>query len=129
MLFCLIDIFITVRIRKRAVIQPNDNRIANNRANQQKSLQLQMLILLITSTSIFFITTFPITIYRITSPREIDYQKSVFEITVIWTGLGWFQSLNFAVCYSLFLTIYGSFDFVDQFLSSLFNFKIISQRI
>lgn len=76
------DIFINVRIRKRAVIQP---------------IQFQMFILMLTSTCIFLITTLPLAIYKITSPRETNFGMSALKITTIWTALGWFQSLNYAV--------------------------------
>lgn len=101
MLFVLIDIFISVRIRKRAVIQPTQFQYGDNRANQQRHLQLQMFILMLTSAASFLITTFPLAMYKITSPRETDFKSSVLTITSVWTGLGWFQSLNYAVSFLL----------------------------
>ena len=99
MLLILMDIFISVRIRKRAVIQVNQTQIqvGANRGNQLKNLQLQMFILMLTSTCIFFVTTLPLAIYKITSPRQGNFLLSVLEVTSIWTGLGWFQSLDYAV--------------------------------
>ena len=97
MLLILTDIFISVRIRKRAVIQANQIQVGNNRGNQQKNLQLQMFILMLNSTCIFFITTLPLAIYKITSPRQGNFILNVLEVTSIWTELGWFQSLNYAV--------------------------------
>jgi hypothetical protein len=91
------DIFISVRIRKRAVIQPIQLQQGNNTRNQQRSLQLQMFILMLTSTCIFLITTLPLSIYKITSPRQVDFDNSILIITSIWTALGWFQSLNYGV--------------------------------
>jgi hypothetical protein len=106
MLLILMDIFISVRIRKRAVIQPNQLQRGDNRANQQRNLQLQMFILMLTSTGIFLITTLPLGIYKITSPRQENFSDSVLQVTTIWTGLAWFQSLNYAVNISLLHDFY-----------------------
>ena len=97
MLLILIDIFITVQIRKRTVVQPTQSQRADNTSTQQRNLQLQMLILMLTSIGIFLITTLPIAIYRIVSVREANIISSVYEIVRIWAGLTWFQSLNYAV--------------------------------
>ena len=97
MVLILMDIFINVRIRKRAVIQPIQLQATINRGNQPKNLQFHMFILMLTSTFLFLITTLPLAIYKITSPREGNFNLSVLKITSIWTGLGWFQSLNYAV--------------------------------
>lgn len=97
MLLILVDIFISVRIRKRAVIQPIQTQSRDNRGNQPRNLQLQMFILMLTSTGIFLITTLPVAIYKIILPREADFAKYILDITTIWTGLAWFQSLNYAV--------------------------------
>jgi hypothetical protein len=123
------DIFISVRIRKRAVIQPTQFQLRDNRGNQQKHLQLQMFILMLTSTSIFLITTLPLGIYKIASPRAANFATSVLTVTTVWTGLGWFQSLNYAV--SIFvLHDFHFFSFsLDKLLQSLSYFNIISQRI
>jgi len=107
------DIFISVRIRKRAVIQPTQFQLRDNRGNQQKHLQLQMFILMLTSTSIFLITTLPLGIYKISSPRAANFATSVLTVTTIWTGLGWFQSLNYAV--SIF--VLHDFSFLFFFCS------------
>ena len=111
MLLILIDILINVRIHKRNVIQPAQSQYGDIRAHHHRNLQLQMLILILTRISIFLITTLPIAIYRITSPRDANLFTSVLQITTIWTGLGWFQSLNYAVSIPLvyylhFLTLY-----------------------
>ncbi|CAF4266918.1 unnamed protein product, partial [Adineta steineri] len=87
----------SVRIRKRTVIQPTQTLRENNKANQQRNIQLQMFILTLTSIGIFLITTLPISVYKITSPRDTQIIISLFEIITVWTGLGWFQSLNYAV--------------------------------
>jgi hypothetical protein len=129
MLVIFMDIFISVRIRKRAVIQPAQFQHGDNRTNHQKHLQLQMLILMLTRASIFLITTLPLAIYKITAPREANFTTSIFRIASIWTGLTWFQSLNYAVSISL-LHDFHFFSFsLDKLLQSLSYFNIISQRI
>lgn len=97
MLLILLDILINVRIRKRALIQPTQFQNGDNRTHQHRHLQLQMCILMLTSFIIFLIATFPLAIYKITSPRETDFRRSLLTITSVWTGLAWFQSLNYAV--------------------------------
>jgi len=106
MLLILTDIFISVRIRKRAVIQPSQLQGGDNRAKQQRNLQLQMFILMLTSASIFLITTLPLGIYKITTPRAINLSSSIFQIISVWTILVWFQSLNYAVIISLLHNFY-----------------------
>jgi hypothetical protein len=129
MLFILIDIFIIIRIRKRTVIHPTQFQHGDARTNHQKNLQLQMLILMLTSTIIFLITTLPLGIYKITSPREANLTASLLKITSIWTGLGWFQSLNYAVSICMMHIIYLFSLFVAKLLQSLSYVKIISTRI
>jgi len=96
MLIILIDISIHVRIRKRVVVQPSQRNI------HQKNVQKQMLILMFASICIFLITNLPLSIYKIISPRE-DVLSVVSLRTTIWTGLGWFQSLNYAVSISIYI--------------------------
>jgi uncharacterized protein with PQ loop repeat len=98
MVFILIDIFTVVRIRKRAVIHPADNAQADHKARHQRNVQIQMFVLMVASIAIFLITTLPIAIYKITSPRESNVSTSIVRISNIWIGLGWFQTLNYAVC-------------------------------
>jgi hypothetical protein len=96
MLIILIDISIHVRIRKRVVVQPSQKNI------HQKNVQKQMLILMFASICIFLITNLPLSIYKIISPRG-DVLSVVSLRTTIWTGLGWFQSLNYAVIISIYI--------------------------
>ncbi len=116
MLLIIIDIFIVVRIRKRALIQPAQFQRGDARTNHQKNLQLQMLILMLTSATVFLITILPLGIYKITSPREANLADSFLEVTSIWTGLGWFQSLNYAVSIYVIHIIYLFSLFVDKLL-------------
>ncbi len=97
MLIMLIDIFINVRIRKRALIQPNQAWQNTQNMNRQKTLQTQMFILMFASISIFLISCLPLAIYKITSPRQDDILDAIYQILSIWTALAWFQSLNYAV--------------------------------
>jgi hypothetical protein len=95
----LIDIIISIRIRKRAVIQASQNSQRINQTNLQK----QMFILMTTSICIFLITTLPVAIYKITSPRQSDISTAILTIVSVWSGLLWVQSLNYAVSISFFL--------------------------
>lgn len=132
MIIILVDIFIILRVRKRAVIQPNVGTGHSQKSQQQRHLQLQMFVLMIASIAIFLITTLPIAIYRITSPRERNVSNSIVRIISVWVGLGWFQSLNYAVRLDVLFEI--PFDmtfiwFLGQFLRSLPLVKPISSRI
>jgi hypothetical protein len=94
MLIILFDIFIHVRIRQRAVIQ------AGQTNNHQANVQKQMFILMFASICVFLITTLPLGIYKIISTRgQIIGVQAL--LTSIWAGLGWFQSLNYAVDISI----------------------------
>ena len=53
----LIDIFINVRIRKRAVVQPRQSGANDPNIERQKALQKQMFILMLASICIFLITS------------------------------------------------------------------------
>jgi hypothetical protein len=129
MVIILIDLFINVRIHKRAVIHPAQFRRVVNAVNHHKNLQVQMFIIVFTRICIFLITTLPLAIYRITSARQTNLSNSVFEITSIWTGLGWFQSLNYAVSILLMHNFYFFILYVGELLQSLSYFNIISKRI
>jgi hypothetical protein len=101
MLCLFIDIFITVRIRKRAVTHSINIFFGENKVSHHKNLQIQMFILMTTSIFIFLITLLPISIYKVTSLRQQDISSEILTIVSVWVGLGWLQSLNYAVCISL----------------------------
>ncbi len=98
MLIILFDIFIHVRIRQRAVMQ------AGQANNHQANIQKQMFILMFTSICIFLIATLPLGIYKIISTRGQIIGVPAL-LTSNCTGLGWFQSLNYAVGISIRLII------------------------
>jgi cytochrome b subunit of formate dehydrogenase len=125
MLIILIDIFINVRIRKRAVVQPNQAWQQDQNMRRQNTLQKQMFILMLASICIFLITTLPMAIYKITSPRQADIFTSIFQIITIWVGLLWFQSLNYAVSIATHIMLFFLFLSLGQFLHSLSQFNII----
>ena len=90
MLIILLDIFISIRLRKRAVVHPSQ-------VNQhQSAVQKQMFILMLASIAVFLVTNLPIGIYKITAPRGNVYNEALLR-TSIYTALVWFQSLNYAV--------------------------------
>ncbi|CAF0992218.1 unnamed protein product [Adineta ricciae] len=97
MILLLIDIYINVQARKKAVIQPNNISHETNKSRQQKTLQRQMFVLMLTSITIFLLTTLPVAIYKILSPRQSNVSSSIIAVASIWVGLGWFQTLNYAV--------------------------------
>lgn len=97
MILVLIDIVISVRIRKRALIRPVNHSHAQNHVHHRRHIQMQMFILMTSSTFIFLMTTLPIAVYKILSPRQTDISMAIFTIVSIWAGLGWFQTLNYAV--------------------------------
>ena len=91
MLLILLDIFIQIRLRKRAVVHPTGQ--VNQ---QQRTLQKQMFILILASIVLFLLTTLPIGIYKIISPRGNVFSEALTR-TSIYTGLIWFQSFNYVV--------------------------------
>ena len=97
MLVTLVDIIISIRLRKRAVIQPNQAWQNDPNLKRQKTLQKQMFILMFASICIFFAANLPLGIYKITSPRQTNIFGSIYQIVSIWTGFLWVQSLNYAV--------------------------------
>jgi uncharacterized paraquat-inducible protein A len=97
----LIDIFIIVRVRKRTVTHSVNVFHGKNKVSHHRNLQRQMFILMTTSIFIFLITTLPIAIYKITAARQQDISTAILTIVSVWVGLGWLQSLNYAVCISL----------------------------
>ncbi|CAF1277674.1 unnamed protein product [Rotaria sordida] len=96
MLAILIDIFIIIRARKRAVIQPMQYA-RNNKNMQQYILQKQIFILMLARVGIFLITLLPLAIYKILSPRQATLTRTIFQIISVWASLQWFQSLFYAV--------------------------------
>jgi hypothetical protein len=125
MVLALIDIFINIRIRKRAVVQPANTPHGDNKSNRQKSLQTQMFILMTASITIFLITTLPVAIYKIKSPREADISTSILTVVSVWVGLGWFQTLNYAVCICLLHDLHFFILSIDKLLHPLSYFNII----
>lgn len=95
MLIILLDIFITIRLRKRAVVQPGQTN------QHQSAIQKQMFILMLASIAVFLVTNLPIGIYKIISPRG-NVTAEALTRTSIYTALVWFQSLNYAVRRSQF---------------------------
>ncbi|CAF3701994.1 unnamed protein product [Rotaria sp. Silwood1] len=99
MLAVLIDIFIIVRARRRALIRPTQFACHIKNTKQQKLLQKQIFILMLASVCIFLITSLPLGIYKIQSPRQGTASLTVFQIISIWASLGWFQSLFHAISF------------------------------
>lgn len=97
MLIALIDIIINIRLRKRAVVQPNQVWQNDPNVKRQKTLQNQMFILMFASVCIFFAASLPLGIYKITSARQPNVLNSIYQVVNLWTGLLWLQSLNYAV--------------------------------
>jgi hypothetical protein len=62
----------------------------------------QIFILMLINICIFLITTLPLDIYKIISRRSEAFDQAALR-TTIWTGLGWFQSLNYAVNNSIYM--------------------------
>lgn len=130
MLIILLDIFISVRLRKRAVAQPTQvwQNDANN-GQRQKNHHRQMFILMFASICIFFITNLPFAIGKIVLPRDSELVASAARLTTIWTILGWFQSLNYAVGGCLIRWRSICINFIGQLLHALPELDSVSQRI
>lgn len=94
MLLVLLDMFISISIRKRALLQ-----LQNQSTNQDKRFQRQLFFLMLSSIIIFLITTLPLAIYRIVFPKQVltmpvDEYGLVMSISA---GLTWFWGFNYAV--------------------------------
>ncbi|CAF3944781.1 unnamed protein product [Rotaria sordida] len=124
MLTILIDIFIIVRARKQAVIQPVQFACNNRNIKQQNTLQKHIFILMFGSICIFLITSLPLAIYKILSPRQAFVSFNVFQIISIWAYLKWFQSLFYAV--SFYIHCLSSTFFRKEFkakIKRIFNIR------
>ncbi|CAF1400428.1 unnamed protein product [Adineta ricciae] len=97
MFFIVIDILINVHVRKQAFVRPIHAFAVCRNAQQRRSVNRQMLILTIGSVCFFFLTALPVSIYKIISPRDSNLINNYLSIISIWTGLGWIQSLFYAV--------------------------------
>jgi len=97
MLGIVIDIFISIRIRKQAI-----NRNPDGSIKRDGNFQKQIFFLMLASICAFLITTLPLSIYRIISPRQALIYESIVNAVNNLTILTWLQSLNYAVSY-LFL--------------------------
>ncbi|UJR09085.1 hypothetical protein I4U23_013333 [Adineta vaga] len=95
----VVDISINIRFRKNAVAQRNQTLKLDKNARRKLLLQKQMFILMFGSVCIFLITTLPVGIYKIISPRDANLAKTYMSIITIWTGLGWFQSLLYGISF------------------------------
>ena len=130
MLIILLDIFISVRLRKQAVAQPTQvwQNDANN-GQRQKNLHKQMFIMILTSICIFFITNLPLAIGKIVLPRDVQGISSAGRLTTIWTILGWFQSLSYAVREYVIRSKWMFVNCVDQLLHALSELELVSEGI
>jgi hypothetical protein len=89
-----------------------------------------LIILIFERIGIFLVTNLPLNIAKIILPRG-QVITDAYRLTTIWTVLGWFESLNYAVCIFIplkSLHVYLS-EFLDQFLCTFSQFNIISYRI
>ena len=89
MLAILLDMFISITIRKRTL----------NRQARDRRLEKQFFFLMLSSIIIFLITCLPLAIYRSVFPKQVlsmpaDQYGMVMSISA---GLTWFCGFNFAV--------------------------------
>ena len=130
MFFLVIDILVSVHVRKQAFVRPVNAFAVGRNAQHRRAVNRQMLILTIGSVCFFFVTALPIGIYKIISLRDSNLINNYLSIISIWTGLGWLQSLFHAVSQwtkRFWKTCVDLFS--GQLLCSLFMFKFISKRI
>ena len=102
MLLILLDMIISINLRKRAVIQ-----VQNQIIRHDGRFQRQLFFLMLSSIIIFLITTLPLSIYHIVFPKQIIYM-TVAEYGLVMSisaGLTWFWGFNYAVRYFLFSSI------------------------
>ncbi|CAF1067444.1 unnamed protein product [Adineta steineri] len=120
----IIDILISTRLRRRAMARQNQALDLDKNAQRKNMLQRQMFILMVGSVCIFLITALPVGIYKIVSPRSDNIITALLQIVSIWTGLGWFQSLLYAV--SFYVHCLSSNLFCKEFMAII---RTMSNRI
>lgn len=97
MLLALIGIMVKLYWSKRILLQPAQAGANNANQNRQKHLQKHMLILMLASVCIFFVTNLPLTISKITASKVKNVTASFMDVTSTWAIFSWIQSLNHAV--------------------------------
>ncbi|CAF2460756.1 unnamed protein product [Rotaria sp. Silwood2] len=97
MLLILLDMFINIRLRKRALSQ--QIIFQNQTINRNRRFQKELFLLMLSSIIIFLTTTLPIAIYHIVFPKQVLTMK-VEEYGLVMSisaGLTFFWSFNYAM--------------------------------
>jgi hypothetical protein len=95
----VIDMFIKIRAQKRAIFQQPQTANADRPVGRDKRLHNQMILLMVSSVGIFFVTTLPLTIGHIVSVYSITDFTILSQFIINLTILNWIQSLNCAVSF------------------------------
>jgi hypothetical protein len=99
MLISVLDIAISIRMRRnRAAHHHANQQTGIARDNHQKHIQRQMIVLMLSSISIFLIATLPLAIYHTVSPTQFDITDArVNQILNLLAGLALLNTLNYTV--------------------------------
>ncbi|CAF0912189.1 unnamed protein product [Adineta steineri] len=122
----IIDISISTHLRRKAMARQNQAWDLDKSAQRKNMLQRQMFILMFGSVCIFLITSLPVGLYKIVSPRNaaIYVLTDALDILIMWTGFGWSQSLLYAV--SFYVHCLSSNLFRKEFMAIM---RTVSNRI
>ncbi|CAF0805501.1 unnamed protein product [Rotaria sordida] len=97
MLLVLLDMFINIRVRKRALSQ--QIQFQNQTINRNRFFQKELFLLMLSSIIIFLTTTLPIATFRIIFPKQVLTMKveEYGSVMSISAGLTCFWSFNYAI--------------------------------
>ncbi len=97
MLFILVDMSISINIRKHALHRQMN--LQSQTVRNDRRFQRQLFFLMISSIIIFLITTLPLAIYRIVFPNQIiNMTQNQYGLVMgISAGLTWFWGFNYCV--------------------------------
>lgn len=117
----VINMFFKIRAQKKAVAPQPQPGNADRSIGRDQRVHNQMFILMLSSITIFLITTLPLTIDHIVSSYTITDLSAITKLMITTTILNWIQTLNCAVSFlsiSIYKTYYKNI-IIGQFLRTL----------
>ncbi|CAF3630676.1 unnamed protein product [Adineta steineri] len=97
MIIMVMDISIKIRAQKKLVASHLEPINGHRSARSDKRIHNQMILLMLSTIAIFFITTLPITIDDLVAVHTVTDLSDLSNLFIIRTILNWLQSLNCAV--------------------------------
>ena len=116
MIFCLVAIAISIKNRRNRLLPIQQTNINQHERRRSRFLHRQMLILMLVTLIVFFVTTIPIALFRLAS-STLDIQQS-FSLSLLLTAvLGCITTLNYSV--NFYLHCLTSKLFRKEFIKSI----------